>query len=295
MKKKTIKRIAVAALLLALAGIGLGAFTLLTQPEDHSQRLEELYQENARLQDQILELEARLDQLMTTSSLKDWELTAASWADSTGADVTLTAVPSEYQPGMGATLLVMLGDRQAASVPCVWDGNVFKGTANLNAADGYSYFCLLSGPNGVQQLSLMTPDSENAGILVYLQSALSSYCNLLINDWVEQSGTSVILTGAYAQVQLPQIQGQELTFVTQELVLRLNGQVSAKVPIVLSPSEVAGSYEVIINNLHLPMPELDDSDNLELYLEITLSDGRHLQAFGIGWYLENGKLSSSVG
>ena len=40
MKKKTIKRIAVAALLLALAGIGLGAFALLTQPEDHTQRIE---------------------------------------------------------------------------------------------------------------------------------------------------------------------------------------------------------------------------------------------------------------
>lgn len=293
MKKKTIKRIAVAALLLALAGIGLGAFALLTQPEDHTQRIEELYQENTRLQEQVAQLQTQLDQFLTLSSLSEWELTAAAWADSTGADVTFTAVPTEYQPGMGATLLVMLGDRQAASVPCVWDGTVFRGTANLNAADGYSYFCLLSGPNGVQQLSLMGPDSENAGIPVYLHSALSSYCNLLVSDWVEQNGSSLILNGAYAQVQLPQI--QELTIASQELVLRLNGQISVKVPIMLMPSEVAGSYELIINDLHLPMPELDSTDNLELYLEIALSDGRHLQAFGIGWYLENGKLSASVG
>lgn len=293
MKKKTIKRIAVAALLLALAGIGLGAFALLTQPEDHTLRIEELYQENTRLQEQVAQLQTQLDQFLTLSSLSDWELTAAAWADSTGADVTFTAVPTEYQPGMGATLLVMLGDRQAASVPCVWDGTVFRGTANLNAADGYSYFCLLSGPNGVQQLSLMGPESENAGIPVYLHSALSSYCNLLVSDWVEQNGSSLILNGAYAQVQLPQI--QELTIASQELVLRLNGQISVKVPIMLMPSEVAGSYELIINDLHLPMPELDSTDNLELYLEITLSDGRHLQAFGIGWYLENGKLSASVG
>ena len=293
MKKKTIKRIAVAALLLALAGIGLGAFALLTQPEDHTQRIEVLYQENTRLQEQVTQLQTQLDQFLTLSSLSEWELTAAAWADSTGADVTFTAVPTEYQPGMGATLLVMLGDRQAASVPCVWDGTVFRGTANLNAADGYSYFCLLSGPNGVQQLSLMGPDSENAGIPVYLHSALSSYCNLLVSDWVEQNGSSLILNGAYAQVQLPQI--QELTIASQELVLRLNGQISVKVPIMLMPSEVAGSYELIINDLHLPMPELDSTDNLELYLEITLSDGRHLQAFGIGWYLENGELSASVG
>ena len=246
MKKKTIKRIAVAALLLALAGIGLGAFALLTQPEDHTLRIEELYQENTRLQEQVTQLQIQLDQFLTLSSLSEWELTAAAWADSTGADVTFTAVPTEYQPGMGATLLVMLGDRQAASVPCVWDGTVFRGTANLNAADGYSYFCLLSGPNGVQQLSLMGPESENAGIPVYLHSALSSYCNLLVSDWVEQNGSSLILNGAYAQVQLPQI--QELTIASQELVLRLNGQISVKVPIMLMPSEVAGSYELIINS-----------------------------------------------
>ena len=199
MKKKTIKRIAVAALLLALAGIGLGAVALLTQPEDHTQRIEELYQENIRLQEQVAQLQTQLDQFLTLSSLSEWELTAAAWADSTGADVTFTAVPTEYQPGMGATLLVMLGDRQAASVPCVWDGTVFRGTANLNAADGYSYFCLLSGPNGVQQLSLMGPESENAGIPVYLHSALSSYCNLLVSDWVEQNGSSLILNGANAR------------------------------------------------------------------------------------------------
>ncbi len=52
---------------------------------------------------------------------------------------------------------------------------------------------------------------------------------------------------------------------------------------------------MVIRDLHLPMPELENNDSLELYLEITLSDGRHLNAFGIGWYMENGKLSSSVG
>ena len=78
-------------------------------------------------------------------------------------------------------------------------------------------------------------------------------------------------------------------------MLRLNGQIAAKVPIVLSPSEVAGSYEMVIRDLHLPMPELENDDKLELYLEVTLSDGRHLNAFGIGWYLENGKLLASVG
>ena len=302
MKKKTAKRISILSLILALLGIGLGGYILAVQPEDQAQRVDQLIQENqalreqtSGLQEQITGLQNQLDQFMTLSSLKEWSLEATPWADSTGADVTLTATPSEYQPGMGATLLVMLGDRQAASVPCMWDGTVFTGTANLNAADGYSYFCLLSGPHGVQQLSLSNPDSEDAGIPVFLQSALSSYCNLVIHDWQEQTGTSLVLTSAYVQVQLPQIQTQALTITAQELVLRLNGQLSAKVPVSLSPSEVAGSYEATLSDLHLPMPELNQNDTLELYLEITLSDGRRLQAFGISWYLEDGELVSSVG
>ena len=295
MKKKQIKRLAVFALVLALLSLALGIFLLLTRPADHSAQVEQLQQENQALQEQMLQLQEQLESFITISSLKEWTLSAKPWSDSTGADVTLTAIPTEYQPGMGATLLVMLGDRQAASVPCVWDGSVFTGTANLNAADGYSYYCLLSGPTGMQQLSLMNPGSENADVPVYLQSALGAYCNLVINDWIEQSGTSLVLTSAYAQVQLPRIQAQELTITGQTLVMRLNGQITAQVPIKLSPSEVAGSFELTINNLQMAMPELEDADTLELYLEVSLSDGRNLQAFGIGWYLENGTLTASVG
>lgn len=295
MKKKQVKAIAVIGLILAILSLVLGVFLLLSRPEDQSWKLDQLELENQELREQVAKLQDQLENFMTLSSLKDWALTARPWADSTGADVTLTAIPTEYQPGMGATLLVMLGDRQAASVPCVWDGSVFTGTANLNAADGYSYYCLLSGPTGVQQLTLMSPISGKVDVPVYLQSALSSYCNLVINDWVEQSGSSLVLTGAYAQVQLPRIQTQELTITAQNLVLRLNGKVTEQIPVKLYPSEVAGSYEATLSDIHMPMPALEQGDTLELYLEITLSDGRNLKAFGIGWYLENGKLSSSVG
>lgn len=294
MKKKTIKRIAVLALLLALAAVGLGGYLLATMPEDPGMQIEELRRENAQLRDDVQKLREELEKFMTISTLKGWELQAMPWPDSTGADVNFTAIPSEYQQGMGATLQVMLGDRLATSVPCVWDGTAFRATANLETADGYSYLCLLSGPNGVQQLALTGPESEDAGIPVYLQSAISSYCNLVVNDWVEEDGEGITLTDAYAQVQLPRIP-EALTIASQELVLRLNGVVSASVPITLTASEVAGSYELTITDLNLPMPELLEGDTLELYLEVSLSDGRHLQAFGIGWDMENEALTSSVG
>lgn len=295
MKKKHIKFVAVLALILSLAGLAFGGFVFTQLPEDQSHLIDDLYQENQELREEIAQLNSRLDQFMTVTNLKDWTLTAAPWADSTGADVTFTATPSDYQQGVGATLLVTLDSRQIASVPCIWDGTTFTATAGLSAADGYSYYCVLSGPSGVQQLTLMNPDSPDAGIPVYLYSSLSSYCNLVVNDWVENP-SSLVLTSVYAQAQLPRLNADgALEIVSQELVLRLNGQITARIPVKLAPSEVEGSYDVTLSDLHMPMPELDTDDSLELYLEITLSDGRNLRSFGISWQLEDGKLSSAVG
>lgn len=296
MKKKQITFLAILALICSLAGLALGGYLFTQMPQDQTHLIDDLYQENQELQGQIEDLNERLDQFMTVSSLDSWTLTATPWADSTGADVTLTATPTEYREGVIATLVVLLDGQQVSSVPCIWDGEAFVGTASLNAADGYSYLCQLTGPSGVQQLPLMTPDSPDAGIPVYLLSSLSSYCNLVVNDWFEQSGTTLVLTDAYAQVQLPQISvNGDLFIISQELILRHNGEISARVPIKLTPSEVMGSYDLTITDLQMPMPLLEEGNSLELYLEVTLSDGRHLQAFGISWYLENGKLSSVVG
>lgn len=295
MKKKQIKAVALLALIFSAAALVLSGYLLATRAEDQTHLIDDLYRENQELRSQLDALSSRLDQFMTVTTLENWTLTADPWPDSTGADVTFTAVPSNYQTGVSATLLVLLGGQEVSSVPCHWDGEQFTATAGLNAADGYSYYCLLSAPGGEQELTIMTPDSPDAGIPVYLQSSLSSYCNLVVSDWGVQS-SSIVLTDAYAQVQLPQLSASgNVAIDTSELVLRLNGQVSVKVPIRLTPSEVAGSFEATLSDLRLPMPELKKSESLELHLEVVLSDGRHLQAFGISWQLDGNKLTSTVG
>lgn len=296
MKNKKNSPLPLLALIFALAALLLSVLALSGIPEDQSHLIDDLYAENHRLQQRVESLEAQLDQLMAAVSLRSWTLDVLPWPDSTGADVTLTASPSGYQTGVSATFLVMLEGKQIQSIPCLWNGTDFTATASLNAADGYSYFLLLSAPSGTQQLPLMNAaDSPNMDIAGNLASSLSAYCNLAIHDWAESSGTTLILTDAYAQVQLPQLRAQELTIASQKLVLRLNGAVSDQVPIEMVPSEVAGSFELVIQDLSVSMPQLNGGDNLELYLEITLSDGSSLQAQGISWYLENGKLCSSVG
>lgn len=296
MKKKKNNILSMLALICALAALLLSALGLGSIPEDQSHLINDLYAENAQLKSRVDALEEQLNRVTTAVSLESWSLDVSPWADSTGADVTFRAVPAVYQPDFSASLIVMLGGEQVTSEVCGWDGTAFTATAALDAADGYSYYCLLSTSDGSQKLPLTGPETADAGIPVYLASGLSAYCNFVVNDWIENSGRSLVLTDAYAQAQLPRISNDgAVEIVTAEVVLRMNGQESIRIPIELVPSEVAGSFELTIGDLQIPMPELGDTDVLELSLEIALSDGRRLSAFGISWYLEEGKLASAVG
>lgn len=295
MKKKQKSFLSVLAVLLSAAALAVSCFTLSQLPEDQTHLIDDLYRENHALQAEIEDLNAQLNQVITVSTLQEWELEVSPWADSTGADVTFTAVPTEFRPGVSAELLVLLDGKQVSSTPCLWDGSSFTATVSLDAADGYSYYCLLTSPGGTQQLTLATPDSPDAGIPVYLHSGMQSYCNLVITDWAQEED-SLVLSSAYAQVQLPLVSAAgDLQITSAELVLRLNGESCARAPVDLNPSEVANSFDATLSDLTLAMPELEKADSLELYLEVVLSDGRHLQAFGISWYLENGRLQSVVG
>ena len=296
MKQKKNSPVPFLALVLSLAALLLSCLALRALPEDQSHLIDDLYAENRQLREQIEALDGQLNQLLTVVNLQTWTLDVSPWSDSTGADVTLTATPSGYRPGVSAEFLVMLEGTLIQSIPCAWDGSVFSATASLSAADGYSYFFLLTSPTGTQQLPLSDPNLPETDIAVYLQSSLSSYCNLVIHDWTENSGGSLVLTDAYAQAQLPRISAKgSVEILTADIVLRHNGAETSRVPIQLSPNEVAGSLDVTITNLELSMPELAATDVLELTLEVLLSDGRHLNAFGITWTLDNGKLTSAVG
>ncbi len=262
---------------------------------DYEQQIAALTQENAALKEQVDVLTRQLESIQN-AVLTDWDLTAKASSDRNSAVLSFSAVPAVAPEGQTVSLVVLLNGFEAESVQCAPQDGTYYGTLTLPAADGYSYYCLLSSPNGSRQLPLTGPNTPDAGIPVYLQTSLSAYSNLVVNNWIENPGSTLVLTDAYAQVQLPQISADgAVQIVTAEVVLRLNGVESARIPIKLAPSEVAGSFDLTITDLQIPMPELEQGDVLELSLEVNLSDGRRLNAFGITWTSENGKLTSAVG
>jgi len=148
MKKKKNSLLPLFALVLALAALLISALSLAAVPEDQSHLIDDLYARNKALEDRVEALEEQLDQLMTAVNLRSWTLDVTPWADSTGADVTLTASPLAFHEGQTAQFIARLAGQEVASVPCDWNGSVYTGSLGLQAADGYSYYCVLTAANG---------------------------------------------------------------------------------------------------------------------------------------------------
>ncbi len=272
-----------------------------TAVDEAALRIAELEQENAALRAQVEELTAAMDReanrLNLAGALQDWSLAADAWADGNGATVTFTATPAAYAEGLRAALSVRMGDLEAESTNCVWDGTAFTGSVDLSAADGYSYYCILTNPDGSQnEVVLNSPDDVTDESLVYLGSNLTAYANMIVEDWVSANGSLVINSG-YIQAQMPRLAagGAASSVVKAELVLHLNGEEVGRQEVALTAGEGDNSFEAAINGNSFTIPTMEDDHQLDLWLEITLNNGNVISASGGSWYSNAGELQLVVG
>lgn len=251
----------------------------------------------AELQVQIDELSARVEALEMRSGLKSWNLTAAAWSSSNGATITLTAQPAAYQEGQTAEFMALLDGQQADRVSCDWDGESYTAQLDLNAADGYGYYCVITAPDGSkEQTALSTPENPVIESVVNLSTALSSYCNMIVDSW-EGDGDQLSITEGYIQVQLPRIAlgGGNPTISTAELVLKLAGEEISRQELTLPEGEGENSYELMLTDTSFRIPQMQDDQQLDLSLEVMLSDGQSLSTAGCSWYYNAGELFLAVG
>lgn len=297
-EKKNI--LSVIALICAVLALGLSAFALLrpaATPADHSAELQALQQQNQQLQSQVDALTARLDSLPMEEGLADWSLTTLPWSTDAGATVTLSATPGAYEEGMTASFSIRLNGQEVRNTPCQWDGTAFTATAELEAADGYGFYCILTGSDGTrQQFALSTPENPVVDIPVYLKSSLSSYCNMMLDSWMDGDG-ALTLTLAYIQAQLPRlsVSGEAPAIQSAKLLLTYNGSDYSELPITLEPGEAPGAYALELNNATMNLPQLQEEDYLDLFLVITLSDGETLTVLGGSWFCNADGLYLLVG
>ena len=93
-----------------------------------------------------------------TLMLTGWTMNATAWSSPNGATVNVDAVPNGYREGQHADFCVRLEGEEIARIPCEWDGKSYRASADLNAADGYCYYIILTAVDGLEtEVAINTP------------------------------------------------------------------------------------------------------------------------------------------
>ena len=215
-----------------------------------------------------------------------------------GGPGNLTAVPNEHAKRDSAEFVVRLDADTVASVPCEWKDNAYVASGELNGADGYGYYVIITGKDGsIAEIPVNTPEEPVDEALVNLASYLQSYCTLTLNDAALEGDNLTILSG-YALVQAPRIteNSDNVACAQASLVLTLDGQEIASMPLTMAPGETDRSYDSTITDMSFTIPgDLSDGQQLMLRLDAVLTNGQTLTAQGGSWTAQNGVVANAVG
>lgn len=271
--------------------------TALTACGGDADRIAELEAENAALKAQIEELNTKLENAGSTAGLADWSFDAFAWSSSNGANVTFTGTPTSYVEGQSAEFSAWLEGDLAATTPCEWNGTSYVGDLDLNAADGYCYYCTITNPDGSQtEVELNTPKNPTNEILIDMETALSSYCGMMVEE-SKLEGSELTIASGYAQVQLPRIglTTGDVTISVAQLILESAGKELGRCDLTMVPGETPDRYAAEIAGIHFTIPAMEDDQQMDIRMEVTLSDGQTLSAAGGSWFFSGGEPVLVVG
>lgn len=243
-------------------------------------------------------IESTTQETLEALNLTSWSLSASTWSSPNGATIHLTAAPNRHADGDTAAFIVRLEDEEIANVPCTWEDGNYVAEADLNAADGYCYYVMLTGADGAsQEVAVNTPASPIDENYINMQSALESYCSLTLGDSSLADGKLVITSGA-AVVQAPRITdaGADIGCAKAALVLSLDGQEVASKELTMEPGSESRSYESALDEVSFDLPaNLGADQTLTLRLDAQLTNGQSLTDEGGTWYYQDGSLTNAVG
>lgn len=271
--------------------------TAMTACGGDADRIAQLEAENAALKTQVAELTARLEAVGSATGLSDWYFEAYAWGSSNGANVTFVGTPAGYAEGQSVEFSAWLEGEMIATTPCEWTGNVYIGDLDLNAADGLCYYCTITNADGSKsEVELNTPKNTTDEDLVNMETALTSYCGMMVEE-SKVEGSTLTLTAGYAQVQLPRIglTSDPVAITGAQLILESMGKEIARCDLAMVPGESVDRYAAEIAGISFTIPALEDDQQMDIRLEVSLSDGQTLKASGGSWFCTNGELYLVVG
>jgi hypothetical protein len=224
-------------------------------------------------------------------------MSATTWSSPNGATIHISATPETYADGLIAAFEVRLNDEDIAVIPCEWDGTFFTASADLNAADGYNYYVVLTAADGkTEEIAVNTVSHPTADAFVNMKSALASYCSVTVEESTFE-GSKLTLVSGKVQAQVPTItnDNEVITCAKAELILLFNGETLDTEALTLRETETTGLFEAQLQDVTFDVPEMEDDQKLDLYVNVTLTNDQVLSAFGGNWFYNDQGLLPVVG
>lgn len=279
---------------LSLAGVMLAGLLSGCHDKNDLAQIAALQAENASLSAALESLKSDYRALECTI-LSDWAITAEPLEDEDGAAVRFEAQAMEVRNGQSMHFVIMRGGKTVVDLPCAFDGSVFTASAQIDAQNGYTFFCDLS--NGKMEpirYALLDPENETLNLLMNLYDSMNTYATVHVDNWKEVDGT--LLLDANVQVQLPGFSADGKVAVVESAVLNftVGEKVLSSKDIPLDGSD--GALTADMKNITCTIPEDTPTDaQVSLSCTVKLSDGQVLTAEGGGWYLQNDQLQMIAG
>jgi len=229
--------------------------------------------------------------------LTDWVMTANTWSSPNGATINISATPNHYEEGQKADFVVRLESDEIASVPGQWDGTSYTASVDLNAANGYCYYVVLTAADGsTAEVAVNTPTAPTNEALINMEASLESYCTVIIEE-SEFNGSKLTLTNCKAQIKTPAITNEGETISCQDatLVLNCNGTLSELPVTNFEETDTACLYEADLSGTIFDLPAMQADQSIELSLNVTLSNGQNLNSYGGNWVYNDNSLLPVVG
>ena len=229
--------------------------------------------------------------------LQEWTLSASTWSSPNGATVHLSATPISYIDGCSAAFIVRLEGEELAFQPCQWDGKTYTASVELNAADDLCYYVVMNAPSGhTMEVPVNTPTAPTNEALINMATSLSSYCNLMV-ETTAFADSKLTITAGSVQVQTPRItnDGESITVSKASLVLTFDGEEKDSEKLKLTEGETAGLYELALTDVSFDVPAMENDQQLNLVLNVELSNGQTLTSAGGTFFYNDGELLTAVG
>ena len=150
-----------------------------------------------------------------------------------------------------------------------------------------------------EQLSYQgAPTTQPQDPYEWEEPVVGAVSQLMVSGWEAENGR-LVLTEGHAMVSLPVngLNGQTPGIQSSRLVMRMDQQLQecGSASLNLVSQEDPFVFESSLNGVSMELPQLEDGQMVDVWLEVVLSDGQTLVSLPASWYMVEGILELVVG